>query len=197
MTERTQNSEVVLEARGISKAYGAVQALDNVDLDLRRGEVLGLVGDNGAGKTTLVKCLSGVFRPDSGTILIDGNEYGDLTAEFARSLGIETVHQNLSLVDTLDVMQNFFLNRELFYTNPLARALRWLNRRRMYKVTEEHLRALGLERRRQHPGERPKHDDCDQDQRNVGGDATNQPPPVDGPPARPLAAPAPGRLSRV
>ena len=85
MTERTQNSEVVLEARGISKAYGAVQALDNVDLDLRRGEVLGLVGDNGAGKTTLVKCLSGVFRPDSGTILIDGNEYGDLTAEFARS----------------------------------------------------------------------------------------------------------------
>jgi len=144
MSEQPQTGDVVLEARGISKAYGAVQALDNVDIELRRGEVLGLVGDNGAGKTTLVKCLSGVFRPDSGTILIDGNDYGDLTAEFARSLGIETVYQNLSLVDTLDVMQNFFLNRELFYNNPPARALRWLNRRRMYKATEEHLRALGL-----------------------------------------------------
>ena len=103
----------VLEARGVSKAYGAVQALDAVDLELRRGEVLGLVGDNGAGKTTLVKCLSGVLRPDSGSILIDGVEHHAMTAEFARTLGIETVYQNLSLVDTLDVTQNFFLNREL------------------------------------------------------------------------------------
>jgi ABC-type sugar transport system ATPase subunit len=134
----------VLEARGISKAYGAVQALGSIDLELNRGEVLGLVGDNGAGKTTLVKCLSGVLRPDSGSILIDGQPYDDLTAEFARTLGIETVYQNLSLVDTLDVMQNFFLNRELFYDNPVARSLRWLNRRRMYRDTAEHLQALGL-----------------------------------------------------
>jgi simple sugar transport system ATP-binding protein len=134
----------VLEARGISKAYGAVQALDAVDLTLNRGEVLGLVGDNGAGKTTLVKCLSGVHRPDAGSILVDAQPQEALTAELARSLGIETVYQNLSLVDTLDVMQNFYLNRELFYDNPLGRSLRWLNRRRMYQATDEYLRALGL-----------------------------------------------------
>jgi ABC-type sugar transport system ATPase subunit len=139
-----RDSAVVLEAQGISKAYGAVQALDSVDLELRRGEVLGLVGDNGAGKTTLVKCLSGVLRPDSGSILIDGERHADLTAEFARTLGIETVYQNLSLVDTLDVMQNFFLNREVYYKNAVARSLRWLNRRRMYRETAEHLRQLGL-----------------------------------------------------
>jgi ABC-type sugar transport system ATPase subunit len=140
----TTNGAVVLEARGISKAYGAVQALDGVDLELRRGEVLGLVGDNGAGKTTLVKCLAGVHRPDSGTILIDGEDHGALTAESARTLGIETVYQNLSLVDTLDVAQNFFLNRELLYRNPVARSLGLLNRRRMYRETDGHLRELGL-----------------------------------------------------
>ena len=86
MTEAREptNGGVVLEARGITKAYGAVQALAGVDVELRRGEVLGLVGDNGAGKTTLVKCLSGVHRPDAGTILIDGEDHGSLTAEFAR-----------------------------------------------------------------------------------------------------------------
>jgi ABC-type sugar transport system ATPase subunit len=133
-----------LEARGVSRAYGAVQALTSVDLELYPGEVLGLVGDNGAGKTTLVKCLSGVLRPDSGEIRIDGQSHSELTAELARTLGIETVYQNLSLVDTLDVMQNFFLNREIVYDNPVARPLRWMNRRRMYRETDERLRSLAL-----------------------------------------------------
>jgi len=128
----------------ISKAYGAVKALSEVNLELYKGEVLGLVGDNGAGKSTLVKCLSGVHRPDSGEIVIDGRQQSHLTAELSRELGIEAVYQNLSLVDTLDVMQNFFLNRELVYNNPFARCVKWTNRRRMYRETTEHLQALNL-----------------------------------------------------
>jgi len=135
----------VLEARGISKAYGAVQALRSVDLQLYAGEVLGLVGDNGAGKTTLVKCLSGVHRADDGEVRIDGVERHGLTAEAARALGVETVYQNLSLVDTLDVMQNFFLHRELMFGNPVARAMGLLNRRRMYRETTKRLQELELD----------------------------------------------------
>jgi simple sugar transport system ATP-binding protein len=134
----------VLATRGISRSYGAVRALHDVSLELRRGEVLGLVGDNGAGKTTLVKCIAGILRPDAGEIVVDGEVHGELTAEAARSLGIEVVQQNLSLVDTLDVTQNFFLNRELVYRFPLARALGWMNRRGMYRRTAETLDSLGL-----------------------------------------------------
>jgi ABC-type sugar transport system ATPase subunit len=145
MTDDTSRPAApVLEARKISKSYGAVTALSKVDLQLHAGEVLGLVGDNGAGKTTLVKCLSGVHRPDEGQIVIDGVERQGLTAEVARALGVETVHQNLSLVDTLDVMQNFFLHRELIHRNPVARALGLLNRRRMYRETTERLQRLQL-----------------------------------------------------
>src|SRR4030088_2237734 len=97
----------VLSVRHLTKSYGAVRALHNVSLDLEAGEILGLVGDNGAGKTTLVRCIAGIYRPDSGEILVDGTLRMGLTAESARTLGIETVHQNLSLVDTLDVAQNF------------------------------------------------------------------------------------------
>jgi simple sugar transport system ATP-binding protein len=134
----------VLATRGISKAYGAVRALHGVSLELRRGEVLGLVGDNGAGKTTLVKCIAGVLRPDAGEIVVDGELQPDLTAESARTLGIEVVHQNLSLIDTLDVTQNFFLNRELVHGNPIGRRLGWMNRRAMYRRTAETLDSLGL-----------------------------------------------------
>jgi simple sugar transport system ATP-binding protein len=134
----------VLELRGASKSYGAVRALRDVSLSLHAGEVLGLVGDNGAGKTTLVKCIAGTHRADSGEIYVDGALQQSLTPEVARELGIETVHQNLSLVDTLDVMHNFFLNREVVARGPLARSVGWLNKSAMYKTTRETLGGLGL-----------------------------------------------------
>jgi simple sugar transport system ATP-binding protein len=134
----------VLEARNVSKSYGAVRALRDVSLALRAGEVLGLVGDNGAGKTTLVRCIAGMHRPDDGEIHVDGEARTALTPERARELGIETVHQNLSLVDTLDVMHNFFLNREVVGGGPVGRPIGWLNKRAMYRTTREKLEALGL-----------------------------------------------------
>jgi ABC-type sugar transport system ATPase subunit len=137
------NGGTVLETRGVSKSFGAVRALWEVSFELRAGEVLGLVGDNGAGKSTLIKCLAGYHRPDAGQIVVDGSPRGHLTPVDAQDLGIETVHQHLSLVDTLDVSQNFFLNRELVVGGPF-RPLGWLNKRGMYRRTAEVLDSLGL-----------------------------------------------------
>ena len=137
-------SDVVLEVRGLSKAYGAVQALEHVNLEARRGEVLGLVGDNGAGKTTLVKCIAGVLQGDAGGIYVDGEIRSEHSAEAARAAGIEVVHQSLSLIDTLDVAQNFFLNRELVHNNRFIRWMHWMNRRGMYREADEIFKELGV-----------------------------------------------------
>ena len=101
----------VLEARGISKRYGAVEALTRVDFEVYSGEVVALVGDNGAGKSTLIKCLAGTHEPDEGRILFEGREVHISPSEATR-LGIETVYQDLALCDNLDVVQNMFLGRE-------------------------------------------------------------------------------------
>ena len=108
--------EPVLSLRGISKHFGAVSALTDIDLDVHAGEVVALVGDNGAGKSTLVKILSGVHQPSSGTIRFQGETVtlGDPSA--ALSLGIATVFQDLALCENLDVVANIFLGKEL---NPL------------------------------------------------------------------------------
>ncbi len=132
----------VLEVRAISKSFGGVQALDNVSFHLRAGEVLGLIGDNGAGKSTLIKCLSGVHRPDAGAILVDGVEVSVDSPLTAQGLGIETVHQGLALVETLDVATNLFLNREL--VAPRLGWLGWLDKDRMYERSEEILATLGI-----------------------------------------------------
>ena len=111
-------SVTIVEMKGISKRFGAVQALDNVDLELRRGEILGLVGDNAAGKSTLMKILAGAYLPDSGEIYVEGKRAHILGPLDARDLGISMVYQDLALFDSLDVASNIFVARE-----PTRRAL--------------------------------------------------------------------------
>ena len=134
-----------LEIRSLSKSFGAVKAARDVSFELRHGEVLGLLGDNGAGKTTVVNCIAGGLTPDSGAILVDGTEVRMDSPQAARRLGIETVHQDLALVDTLDVATNIFLNRELVVRWGLFGWLGWLDRRRMYAEADEILKRLSID----------------------------------------------------
>jgi D-xylose transport system ATP-binding protein len=106
-------TSTVLALRGISKRFGAVQALKNIELDVRAGEVLALVGDNGAGKSTLVKTIAGVYTADDGTMEFDGREVRVGSPAEAQQLGIATVFQDLALCDNLDVVANLYLGREL------------------------------------------------------------------------------------
>jgi D-xylose transport system ATP-binding protein len=106
-------TQPVLSLRGVSKSFGAVQALSGIDLDVYAGEVVAIVGDNGAGKSTLVKILAGVHPQDSGTIVFEGRKVSIPTPAASRSLGIATVYQDLALCDNLDVVSNLFLGREL------------------------------------------------------------------------------------
>ncbi len=104
--------EPTLRLSGISKSFGAVQALRNVDFEVYSGEVVGLVGDNGSGKSTLIKAISGVNIPDSGTIYLNGKHVTITKPSDATNLGIETVYQDLALCDNLDVVANLYLGRE-------------------------------------------------------------------------------------
>jgi ABC-type sugar transport system ATPase subunit len=104
--------EVLLELRGIEKHFGAVRALQDIDLELRAGEVTALAGDNGAGKSVLIKCISGIHEPDAGEIRFEGRPVHIRNPRDASALGIETVHQDLALCDNLDIVQNMFLGRE-------------------------------------------------------------------------------------
>src|SRR4051794_10846316 len=101
-----------LDARGITKSFGSVQALTEVDFEVRDGEVMALVGDNGAGKSTLIKCLAGIYPIDSGQVSFDGRPVSINGPKDAGRLGIEVVYQDLALCDNLDVVQNMYLGRE-------------------------------------------------------------------------------------
>jgi D-xylose transport system ATP-binding protein len=103
----------MVELRNIRVAFGGVTAVDDVTVDLRAGEVVGLVGGNGAGKSTLMRCLSGAHPPDSGQILLDGKPVVIANPRDAKALGIETIYQTLALADNIDAPGNMFLGREL------------------------------------------------------------------------------------
>jgi len=106
----------VLELRDVSKSFGSVQALTDVDLEVHRGEVMALVGDNGAGKSTLIKGIAGIHALDSGEILFEGQPVSISGPKDAAKLGIEVVYQDLALCDNLDVVQNMYLGREAHNT---------------------------------------------------------------------------------
>ena len=119
-----------LRLDGISRSFGGVQALRGANLEVRQGEVLSLVGDNGAGKSTLVKAVMGVHPPDSGTIEIEGRREEITHPDHARSLGIEAIYQDLALVGTFDLGDNFFLGRETMRSFA-GGLIRILDKRRM------------------------------------------------------------------
>jgi D-xylose transport system ATP-binding protein len=102
----------ILELHDVSKSFGAVQALNEVDFEVRDGEVMALVGDNGAGKSTLIKCVAGIYSIDSGEVLFEGEHVTIHGPKDAAKLGIEVVYQDLALADNLDVVQNMYLGRE-------------------------------------------------------------------------------------
>lgn len=133
--------DALLAVDGVSLSFGQVRALKSVAMHARRGEVTAVVGDNGAGKSTLIRCISGIHRPDAGTITFDGEPVSFRNPEQAREAGIETVHQNLALVEDLTVWQNLFLNRELVRkVGPIG----FLDRKRMRQQAQEMVSTLAV-----------------------------------------------------
>jgi len=137
-TDATHSADAI-RAEGIKKGYGPVVALHHVDLRLGRGEVLGLIGDNGSGKSTLIKVLTGFHRPDAGTLSVNGEQVVLRSVSHARQLGIETVFQDLALIDQLPVYLNMHLNKET-----LRRPLGLLDKKRMRARARDHLEDMGV-----------------------------------------------------
>jgi simple sugar transport system ATP-binding protein len=131
----------VLRVENVSKRFGPVTALRDVNLHLEQGEVLGLLGDNGAGKSTLIKILCGYHKPDAGTIYLNGEPVELHSVIQARKLGIDTVYQDLALINELSIFHNVFLNRELTYPLPF----RLLNNREMRRRATEYIADIGVD----------------------------------------------------
>jgi ABC-type sugar transport system ATPase subunit len=136
-SEAAANPNDVLRVEHVSKRFGAVTALIDVNMRLQQGEVLALLGDNGAGKSTLLKILCGFQPPDSGRIVLNGQEVTLKSVDAARALGIDVVYQDLALIDELTVYHNMFLKRE---------TVRWplLNNRAMRKIARQRLDDMGI-----------------------------------------------------
>jgi ABC-type sugar transport system ATPase subunit len=134
-----RQAQPALSLRGLSKSFGAVTALQPIDLDLADGEILAVVGDNGAGKSTLVNLISGVHKPSSGEIRLLGRQHAFTSIAGARNAGVEVVYQDLALVERQPVYMNVFLGREL-----TSRWLRLLDRKAMSRQAQELLNDLGV-----------------------------------------------------
>ena len=143
-TPETSTRKVIFKARGLVKVFGRVVALDACDLDLYEGEVLAVIGDNGAGKSSLIKCLSGAFIPDEGTMELDGRTVTFKRPQDAQEAGVETVYQTLAVSPALDIASNMYLGREIRRKGPLGSVFRMLDRKTMRKQSEDNVKALGI-----------------------------------------------------
>src|SRR3990172_9078235 len=112
MSSYNSTSRLLLQTTGLSKSFGSVAALSSVDFNLYAGEVHAVLGENGAGKSTLVKLITGVYRKDAGTILLENTEFEPRNPHHAQGFGISTVYQEINLVPTLSVAENIFLGRQ-------------------------------------------------------------------------------------
>lgn len=133
----------VLEVQGGTKRFGAVTAVDDLSFSLGQGEVLAILGDNGAGKSSLIKCISGAYRFDSGTVKVDGDEVALRSPHDGRANGIETVYQDLALFDDLDVAANLFAGHEITIPSR-PRFAGWLRTRQMRSAARTTLDELGV-----------------------------------------------------
>jgi fructose transport system ATP-binding protein len=140
----TEVRQPILQARNLVKTFGRVVGLDGVSLDLYPGEVLAIIGDNGAGKSTLIKCLTGAEVPDSGELMVSGQQVHFKRPQDARVHGIETVYQNLAVSPALDVASNLFLGREERVAGPLGSIFRVLDTKGMRRKAKEELTRLGI-----------------------------------------------------
>lgn len=137
-------SKVLLELKGISKYFGGIKAVDNVDLAIYEKEIVGIVGDNGAGKSTLIKTLSGVHQKTAGSIVINNREADIRNTKDARDYGIETVYQDQGLIPIFDAASNLFLGREQLRNNFLGRYLKFVDDKFMKQKTRETLESLDV-----------------------------------------------------
>ena len=135
--------EPVFTALQISKHFGGVHALWDIDMELYRGEILGLVGDNGAGKSTLLKILTGAYKPNRGQIFFEGKEIVIRDPQHSRELGIEMIYQHLALCKKLDIASNLFLGRELSWS--LFGLVHFLKKKDMAKMAVETLQDLKID----------------------------------------------------
>ena len=144
MSQQTNDEPLALQARGLVKRYGHVVASNKADFDLRKGEVLAVIGDNGAGKSTLIKTLAGAVIPDAGEIRMYGEVVNFKSTGDARAHGIETVYQDLAVIPALDIASNLFLGRELRRKGFMGKILRRLDMPAMRKEAERHLADLKI-----------------------------------------------------
>lgn len=141
MESNNKNKTNLLVMENIVKRFGHVTALENVDFEVKRKQVMALLGDNGAGKSTLIKILTGVYPPTNGKIYFEGNAVEIKNPKDARSLGIETVYQDLALVNSMSIGRNFFLGRE-----PLkgVKPFRWMDMQTITKQSRDSLADIGI-----------------------------------------------------